>query len=1037
MDDDLEKKLAAAVESASPDTDPEAEWTRAAVARRLLGRAASPTKIGRFAVVRFVGSGGMGRVFLAYDERLQRELAIKLLAGRRSKAAAERLLKEARALARLSHPNVVQVYEVGMHGDDPFIAMEYLRGSTLRHWQTETSTQPRHILDAYLQAGAGLQAAHEQGLVHRDFKPENVFIQAEPGRIRARVIDFGLARLGEATSATSTELPTGEITSVTRSGTVLGTPMYMAPEQLRGEPGSPRSDQFSFCVALTEALWGAHPFSADSLDGLRAAHLRPPIIPKDPADELPWLRPILTRGMAAKPEDRFGSMGSLLDALGHDPLKRRRQVLVFGGGAAAVVLLGVAAGRLTGSEPPCTGAKEAFDDVWSDGRKDSLAAAFHALEAGHAAQTWSRISPELDDFAQRWAQGHQDACLAASVRHDQSFDVMDRRMACLDRARQVFDATAQTLESRAAEVLDRADDVAAGLPDLDACASVSLLGAHNRSPPASQAGIVNRGRGLVAEANALRAAGQVALSLEKAEQAEAEVRGLGFLPIEAEVQLALGRTLRDAGRPDPATQALAAAHEASARAELTTLRRDALAERYSLEAERGNFAVCDALEPGMQGSSRLPKEIADARVRQASMLHLRGRSSEATEGFREALALLEAIDDPLAVAQARDGLTSSLTAQARFAEARATGERVIETLTKHLGSHHPRTAEAHASLADTLRQAGEYDDAEVQARRALELTISVRPPGHPDIPAARRTLGSLLWAAGKNEQALATLRQSVQETEAAFGPDHIATASAYNNLAGPLANMERTDEALAALRESVRIKTSVLGEEHPSTARTRDNVGGLLRMQGHFDEAQIEHEAALKARIASLGEDHPQVAISHSNIGALFQFKGDLVAAEKKYAEAVRVAIASEGPSHPDVAHYKVNRANMLVELGRVREAVALLRSALEIRTAKLDPGSNALLDTHNALGRALCSAGQLTEGREQLEESLAVPPTTDRLAMLRYEAAFELAKCARQEGDVERARTAAALALKLAASDGPKGRAFSETVQAWVEERG
>jgi len=1035
MDDDLEKKLASAVGSATADTDPEAEWTKAAVALRLLGRTAAPSKIGRFAVLRFVGAGGMGRVFLAYDERLQRELAIKLLAGQRSKAAAERLLKEARALARLSHPNVVQVYEVGMHGDDPFIAMEFLRGSTLRHWQTESSTQPRHILDAYLQAGAGLHAAHKQGLVHRDFKPENVFVQAEPGVIRVRVIDFGLAKLDSAVTTTPAEVPSGQTTSVTRSGAILGTPMYMAPEQLRGEAGSAYSDQFSFCVALAEALWGVHPFSADSIGGLRSAHQRPPILPKRSTSDLPWLRPVLMRGMATKPEDRFPSMRGLLDALAHDPIKRRRQVLALGGGAAVVVLLGLAAGKLSGSEPPCTGAEQAFEDVWSDGRRASLEAAFHALEASHGAQTWSRISPEFDDFADRWMQGHQDACLAASVRHDQSFDVMDRRMACLDRARQVFDATARTLEDRTAEVLDRADDVAAGLPDLDACASVSRLGSEDRSPPTSQANIVNRGRMLVAEANALRLAGRVELSLEKAEQAEAEIRGLGFLPIEAEVQLALGRTLNDAGRPEPAVLALSAAHEAAARAELTALRRDAVAERYSLEAKRGNFDVCDALGPGLQGSSKQPEEVADAHVRRAAMLHLRGRSSEATGGFREALALLEGLDDPLAVARARDGLTSSLTAQARFAEATATGQRVIETLTKHLGSHHPRTAEAHASLADTLRQAGNYDEAEVEAKRALELTLSVRPPGHPDIPAARRTLGSLLLAAGKNEQALAALQQSVQETEAAFGSDDIATASAYNNLAGPLVSMDRMEEALAALRASVRIKASVLGEEHPSTARTRDNIGGLLRMQGLFDEARVEHEAALEARVASLGNDHPQVAISHSNIGALFQFQGDIAAAEKKYAEAVRIAIVSEGPSHPDVAHYKVNRARMLLELGRPQEAVPLLRSALEIRSAKLDPESNALLDTRNALGRALCNAGERGEGREQLEGSLAVPPSTDRTALVRYEAAFELAKCARQDGDTTRARTAAALALEVAATDGPKGRAFSETVQAWVEE--
>ncbi len=235
----------------------DAKMLQAIVGARLFGGTPEPVKIGRFTVLRRLGAGGMGVVYAAYDEMVDRKVAIKLLQRMRvGEEAGDRLLREAQALGRLSHPNVIQVYEVGVHEERVFVAMEFVEGCTLEAWEPEASLAA--VLDVYVQAGRGLAAAHEAGLVHRDFKPDNVLVGNDG---RARVLDFGLARsAGEAPPdpASSAELErmgvdtTGDrlVTPLTRTGAVMGTPAYMSPEQHLGQPTDPRTDQFSFCVAL-------------------------------------------------------------------------------------------------------------------------------------------------------------------------------------------------------------------------------------------------------------------------------------------------------------------------------------------------------------------------------------------------------------------------------------------------------------------------------------------------------------------------------------------------------------------------------------------------------------------------------------------------------------------------------------------------------------------------------------------------------------------------------------------------------------------
>ena len=317
-------------------------------------------RLGRYVVVRHLGSGGMGSVHVAYDEELHRRVAIKLLhrTGDDDHARA-RMLREAQALARLSHPNVVQVHDIGELGGRIFMAMEYVEGVTLRAWRDQQRPDLAAITAAYLQAGRGLAAAHAAGLAHRDFKADNAVLGAD-GRVR--VLDFGLARadLGAPDLPVPEDMSSPFTAALTHVGAIVGTPAYMSPEQFRGRTADARSDQFSFCAALFEALYGQRPFAGDSVDELDRAVASGRVRDPPPGVELPpRLHQALLRGLALDPAERWPSMEPLLAELAVDlqsdptgsPRLRRRMiaawVLVF-----VIINLLVLAHGLLRAEPP-------------------------------------------------------------------------------------------------------------------------------------------------------------------------------------------------------------------------------------------------------------------------------------------------------------------------------------------------------------------------------------------------------------------------------------------------------------------------------------------------------------------------------------------------------------------------------------------------------------------------------------------------------------------------------------------------------------
>ncbi len=313
------------------------------------GRLAPGAQVGRYLIGELLGSGGMGVVYAADDPELARRVAVKLLRKDLRAAIGEaRLQREAQAMARISHENVIAVYDVGTHGDQVFVAMELVLGPSLRGWLKARPRTIGEIVRVFAAAGRGLAAAHAAGFVHRDFKPDNVLVGAD-GRVR--VTDFGLARAdgrhaptqaSRAASGLAIDLP------LTMSGAVVGTPAYMAPEQHAGRRATAASDQFGFCVALYEALYGERPFAGKTLAELAAevaaGNVRPPARGRRvPAS----LRAIVLRGLSVRPGDRFATMDELVAALGRDRTRLPRTLAWASLALAAIAAVGLLADWVT------------------------------------------------------------------------------------------------------------------------------------------------------------------------------------------------------------------------------------------------------------------------------------------------------------------------------------------------------------------------------------------------------------------------------------------------------------------------------------------------------------------------------------------------------------------------------------------------------------------------------------------------------------------------------------------------------------------
>ncbi len=954
----------------------------------LLPRGAS---IGRYLVLDKLGDGGMGVVYAAYDSELHRKVAVKLLRNKKGARPAEaataqqRMLREAQALARLSHPNVISVFDVGTYGERVFMAMELVEGTTLRERFTRERPAWREVVRWFVEAGRGLQAAHQAGLIHRDFKPDNVLVGGD-GRVR--VMDFGLARQAEAPAEDEATAPLDlEPTPrspnpsllevpLTRAGLRMGTLQYMAPEQHQ-RAGDERSDQFSFCVSLYEALYGARPFRVERLSP-QSTDWRLPPAPRGvrvPAH----LRRLLARGLSPEPERRFGSMAQLLAELSRDPIAaRRRWGAASAVGLVALTALGASWRVASGRQAACSGGAQQLASAWDEGRRAQVERALLGTGVPYAAQTWERVQAGLDDYARGWAGQYAEACEATSVRKEQSAEVLDLRMGCLQRAKVELSSAVEVLAAADPAVLETAVKVVAGLPPLARCADVEALRQAVPAPrDLAEQRQVTQVRAELSAAAALENAGRYEQALARAAAAEAQLASLAYRPVHAEVLLRKGSVLLQQGQFPAAEAALHQAFTIGLEVgalELAVTAGAALGvvvgERLARPAE-GLWLGETAL--GLSG--RVPGGRAESLARQAlaSVHERRGKYEEAEAQLRRALELSAraAGAESLDAALVRNSLAIILYREGHYPEAEAEHRRVLALRQKLLGADHPLVAQSMANLGSTLQRLGREADAEVQMRAALVLRERVLGAEHPDVAHTLHILATLLADMGRLDEAEAAQRRALAIREKLFGEMHPSVTQSLNNLAYVLQNRGQYGEAERTLLRVVALREKMLGPEHPDLAQSLALLGVVQRNGGKLPQAEESLRRGLVLGTKALGPEHPLVAQVHHELGLCLSGRGRYAEAEAEERTALALHEKRLGPEHLQVATVGRDLALLLVKQGRPAEALALARRALKIAAAPgVAPRDRAELAF--PLAKVLWAAGERTEALARAREASA-----------------------------------------------------------------
>lgn len=729
------ESTARAVLGGQPDVDPLAmERVRARVEAKLFGRAA-PARFGRYEIIDPIGHGGMGLVYSGYDPQLQRKTALKVLHPERNDdgRAHERMIREARALAKLDHPNVVKVHDVIVENWQVVVVMELLEGETLEQWQVRASPSCRDIVAAYAQAGDGLAAAHDVGVVHRDFKPSNAIISPD-GCVR--VVDFGLAHLTsepELVARDGVELPH----DLTAPGDVLGTLAYSAPEQLAGLAATHASDQFSFCVALHAAIEGTPPFTGGDRDA-RLASIQQGNVSRlaDGRNIPPWLRAVVARGLSAKAGDRFASLRDVVHELRRTRGWRRWRSPVLATAALAAATLSTVALTHDPASSMCAGEAELVESAWNPAVRDQIGSAIQATGTPYAAVVHDLVLSTLERYATDWRARHQSAC-RTHQRGETSAVLYDRQISCLRRRLGELRGAASVLARIDARTVLNAMDVVSAISSASMCNDLERLQSDIAPPeaPATRAQVESI-REQISSAEALARSGLSEDALAMLSEARTRATATPYPPVQVEASLAEGRIHimhYDLERAIPVLTVarkmaleqhwLPAALEASARLLYADGQLNRNLERLELELE---FLL--PLSHGLRSDDLLRALL----LNNAGAVYLAaGQRVQAADYFEKARAVLSSIEDandsPIS-----DAMSLELTS-IDFNLALVTGDeqKRAKLLQGVLMKRRAVLGEQHRSTINALVAYAVYTSEPVAAIEALDQAASLFTTYHP------------------------------------------------------------------------------------------------------------------------------------------------------------------------------------------------------------------------------------------------------------------------------------------------------------------
>lgn len=893
------------------------------------------TAIGRYVVQGRIGAGAMGVVYRAHDPKLDRHVAIKMshASQAESKRGAERFAREARAMAALHHPNVVQVYDFGVRDGEAFLVMELLDATTVADW-LETNPSVAERMRVLREAGEGLAAAHEAGLVHRDFKPANVLITRDGV---AKVTDFGLARAYGEEDSNSGRSPlvrsldlSGSAPShtVTAQGVVVGTPAYMSPEQHRARPLTPQSDQYSFCLTGYELLTGRRLFDAPTL--IKLEMLKEDGPPLDAFRELPlFVDRALRRGLQPNPRDRFRDLSALLVAL------RRRPLRSWAGLSAALVLpiAAVAVPSMHDGGPDC--ASEAVVQ-WNDAERDGVRDAFIRASTPGATEAAERVIAILDGEALAWVEARAQACELEAFRRDLAH-------VCLERRKAAFDQLRDRIAIRRAVAAEDAVKVASELKSPLEClqpAATRLEAA--RANPRTRAYLDEVERHKALAEDAFRVADRFAAEVE----IEAAIEAVANIepPVLRSKPLSdLGNLLDTAGNGERAAVVLREAYGLAAAASNDRAAASAAIRLIWVEGVtlgRGEEGRRWAREAAARMSRFTPRpDMAAARLINLAAIAQHDQDLEASlELMLQADVVGETAEESVTPARQNVRLMARARRQHNigvlhfflgdYREALPAFQRSVAATQAARGLEHPDVVDALEGVSRSAEALGELDLARVSAKSMIRILEKHRGKDHPSVGVPMRALASVEYAAGDLEEVRSLFERIIDLLESQHEHEYdMEAAAARVELSAVLRELGRIEEAAAAAEHAYLVYETV------GDPRYAGHRGGVLREMalihsdlGKHDQAVEYMERATVAAGESAFETLNRVVFA---IARVYILNG-----AKRFDEAIEAGeegleLATEMPDAVDTMLLQLRFAEALIRRGQPSD-LARARTVLD-----------------------------------------------------------------------------------------------------------
>ncbi len=944
-------------------------------------------RIAKFVVDRKLGAGAMGVVLLAIDPELDRKVAIKLLSTPDHGDVAQlRLLREAQSAARIQHPNVIAIHEVGTFEGQVYLVMEYVDGGSLREWQSAAHS-PEQILETYRQAGAGLAAAHDVGLVHRDFKPDNVLIGRD-GRVR--VCDFGLVGVSSDPTSEQLDLSGSSLEqSLTQTGAMMGTPAYMSPEQLSAAPLDARSDQFSFCVALYEALYGARPFAGETLPNLVAAVMSDAPTKPPPSEVGRHVETAILRGLARDPADRHVDMHALLTALAPAPRSARPwlpwvgTVALVGTAVTAMAVLDDAPSRDAFTCPP---ASEVLADAWDDATRAEVADALRRASPARGDAMFSVVQSQLSGYREAWARQWDGACSDRAAADDSDAEYALRR-ACLERARDDLGALGSWLAHVPSWAVDGLYDLPHTLPDLEACADPVALKARSRDagegePPepdlslrtamwrartAFDAGGYDRAKAELDDVlPRLRAAGpSAAVASAALLRGHVDVAQSLYASSEAFLHEAIQQA---AASHDPLTETIAAS---------------LLVEAVAAQPDR--VAEARGLVAGVEATARRSGSKIALAYAQLAAATVATSPADALVAVDDAIAQLRELDAPpadlLRSAYARRSLQRLATDGVDAATEDHT--RALETVASRMGPEHPALGKTSVVFAEALYAAGElqasYEHAVVGH---VALRAALGPHHTLTLGAGASIARALMQIPGRLDDARSTLESTLADFEAAKLDDPRLESAILENLAWLEVATGHEREGIEHYERAAELLPRLGAEAGERAPNIEQAIAWTWWRLENMDQARSHFGKARDHLVGMYGPKHMGVVLQTAAIGDTYKKEGDCTAARDEYRRALRAGADAGMTAGALMARLLVSMGECELADGDLPSARDSLQRAYELRDAE-GLGGDWQAPILFAYGKLQAAEGRRRQAIELAELALA----TYRALPIQYEA--------------------------------------------------